>query len=162
MRNDKTLPMDDYSDPALYWASVRSSMREKSNHNKFESQACFFGAIVFSISAPLFIAFGVGDFWGKLAPAALSAMVTAITAWLQLRQPQRLWAIYRRAQRELEDEKVKFDHSLEHYSDAGNKNKILAERTAKIAMHVHERWEGLVPDSAGLGKLANSGKGTEN
>lgn len=151
--------MDDYSNPISYWSSVRSSLREKSDHNKLESQACFFAAILFSITAPLFIAFGTGVFWGKILPAVLSALVTAITAWLQLRQPQRLWAIYRRAQRELEDEKVKFDNSLAHYAKIEDKNKLLAERTARIAMNVHERWEGLVPDSSGLGMITKMSEG---
>lgn len=162
MRKDRTLPGDDYSDPPTYWASVRAALREKSDHNKIESQACFFGAILFSISAPLFIAFGVGDFWGKLVPAALSAMVTALTAWLQLRQPQKLWAIYRRAQRELEDEKVKFDNLLDQYAEDEDPRKRLAKRTSEIAMYVHERWEGLVPDSAGLGRVVGFAKRGDN
>jgi hypothetical protein len=162
MRRDKSLPTDDFSDPAIYWASVRSAMREKANHNKIESQACFFSAILFSISTPLFIAFGTTVICGKIIPAVLSALVTAITAWLQLRQPQKLWTIYRRAQRELEDEKVKFDNMLAHYGSAENRDKLLAERTAKIAMSVHERWEGLIPDTAALGMIAGSSEGAKD
>ena len=153
MRRDKSLPSDDFSGSIKYWSSIRAAMKEKSNHNKFESQFCFFSAIIFSISAPLFIAFGIGDFWGKIVPAVLSALVAASTSWLQLRQPQRLWSIYRTAQRELEDEKVKFDHDLNEYDGSLDKLKLLAERTAKIAMGVHRQWEGIVPDSSSLGAI---------
>lgn len=153
MRHDKSLPNDDFSNPIKYWSATRKGLREKSNHNKLESQFCFFSAIMFSISAPLFIAFGTDLFFGKIVPAVLSALVAASTSWLQLRQPQRLWAIYRTAQRELEDEKVKFDNELAEYADTKAKAKLLAERTASIAMGVHRKWEGIVPDSSSLGAI---------
>ncbi len=153
MRKDKALPEDDFSDPTIYWSNIRKAMREKSDHNKFESQFCFFSAIIFSISAPLFIAFGTTLFWGKILPAVLSAAVTAVTAWLQLRQPQKLWTTYRRAQRELENEKVKFDNELSPYDETDVKEKILVERTAKIAMSVHETWEALVPNTSSIGTI---------
>lgn len=154
MRNDQSLPMADYSDPEKLWESVRSSLREKADHNKIESQLCFYSSIIFSLTAPLFIAFGEGIFWGKIVPAVFSALVAATTAWLQLRQPQRLWVIYRRAQRELEDEKIRHDNNLSDYSTSENKEKLLVERTADITISLHDRWEALVPDGAKLGRLA--------
>jgi hypothetical protein len=147
-RRDKSLPSDDFSDPICYWSSVRSSLREKSDHNKIEAQALFFFSILFSVSAPLFIAFGRDEIWGKVVPAALSAIVALITSWLQLRKPQKLWALYRRAQRQLEHEKVLFDNSIGKYEGAVDSKKLLAESTANIALAVHEQWESLVPDSA--------------
>lgn len=62
--------------------------------------------------------------------------------------------MYRRAQRELENEKVYFDQKLSDYQESKEPKKLLAERTAKIAMGVHEKWEGLVPDALGLQKAA--------
>jgi hypothetical protein len=155
-RRDKSLPMDDFSDPLNYWSSVRKVTREKADHNKRESQSFFFSAIAFSLLVPLFIAFGSGEVWGKIVPAALSALVTAATSWLQLRQPQRLWTVYRRAQRELEHEKVLFDNALLDYGSSQEPQKLLVERTAEIAMRVHDQWEKLVPETSGLGNLINT------
>lgn len=149
-RPDKTLPNDEFGPPTQYWADVRNSLRKKSDHNKFESQGSFLLVIFCSLSAPLFIAFGPNEFWGKVTPATLSACAAAATAWLQLRQPHKLWVLYRRAQRELEDEKVQFENKMGSYEEHEHPDKLLAMKTAKIAMGVHLAWENLVPTPQGL------------
>jgi hypothetical protein len=87
---------------------------------------------------------------GKLLPAVLSVFAAGATAWLQLRKPQRLWAIYRRAQRELEREKAAYDFGLDPYTETTCRDKTLASRVSEIAFRVHEQWEGLVPEPDAL------------
>ena len=89
---------------------------------------------------------GEGYWLGKVVPAVLSVLAAAATSWLQFRKPQRLWAIYRRAQRELEREKAAFDFGLAEYADTEAAHKRLAAKVSDIAFRVHEQWEGLVPE----------------
>ncbi|MGE0023506.1 MAG: DUF4231 domain-containing protein [Hyphomicrobium sp.] len=145
-RTDKTVTPDTFSSATEYYSSVRQGLREKADHNKLESQAAFYAVICFTLASPLFVTLGSGLVFGKVVPAVLSVLAAAATAWLQLRKPQRLWAIYRRAQRELEREKVAHDFLLGEYESAPDRDKLLAERISAIAFDVHERWEGLVPE----------------
>jgi len=145
-RTDKTVTTDTFSSATEYYSSIRQGLREKADHNKLESQAAFYAIICFTLASPLFVTLGSGIFFGKIVPAALSVFAAAATAWLQLRKPQRLWAIYRRAQRELEREKVAHDFMLGDYEAVADRDKLLAERVSAIAFGVHEQWEGLVPE----------------
>ena len=155
-RDDVSLNQDAFTSATEYYSEVRKGMREKANHNKFEAQYIFYAIICFTLSAPLFVTLGEGWFFGKLTPAALSVFAAGASAWLQLRKPQRLWAIYRRAQRELEREKVSYDFGLRQYQEGGNKEGILAKRVSEIAFGVHEQWEGLVPESDSLDSMTPS------
>lgn len=153
-RKDRSLPKDGYDSALEFYGDVRNSLKEKADHNKWESQLCFFSVICFSLLSPLFVTLGTGLFLGKIMPAGLSVCAAAATSWLQLRKPQRLWALYRRAQRELEREKTSFDFQLEEYKDAGDTDKLLAQRVSDIAFKVHEQWEGLVPNIDGISSLS--------
>lgn len=148
--SDKTVSNDTYATASEYYAELRKGFRDKANHNKLESQLCFCSSIAFTLAAPLFVTLGEGNVWAKVVPAVLSVLAAALASWLQLRQPQRLWLIYRRAQRELEREKSHFDFRLGEYSSASDSEKILAEKVSNIAFRVHEQWEGLVPESEHL------------
>jgi hypothetical protein len=145
-RNYSTVGKDKFETAVAYYSEVRKGLREKANHNKQESQIGFFSIICFTLTAPLFVTMGEGWFWGKLLPAILSVLAGGATAWLQLRKPQRLWAIYRRAQRELEREKAAYDFGLNPYGEATGRDKMLAAKVSEIAFRVHEQWEGLVPE----------------
>jgi hypothetical protein len=145
-RNDATVTKDKFEAPVDYHSDIRRGLREKANHNKRESEIGFFLIICFTLAAPLFVTMGEGWFWGKLLPAVLSVFAAGATAWLQFRKPQRLWAIYRRAQRELEREKAAYDFGLDPYTETTCRDKTLASRVSEIAFRVHEQWEGLVPE----------------
>jgi hypothetical protein len=149
-RNDKSIKTDAFASATDYYSSVHASLREKADHNKHESQITFYAVICFTLSAPLFVTLGEGWLWGKLVPAALSVLAAAATSWLQLRKPQRLWAIYRRAQRELEREKINYDFRLQNYKLPDEFDQLLASRVSDIAFRVHEQWEGLVPEPDAL------------
>ena len=149
-RKDSTLPDDKYLEPEEYYAVLRQGFREKANHNKIESQWCFTIAITCTLAAPLFVTLGHGDFWGKAVPACLSVLAAGLTSWLQLRKPQRLWSIYRRAQRELEREKSHYDYGLGEYGTVKDRGRLLALRASDLAFKIHEQWEGLVPEPEAL------------
>jgi hypothetical protein len=155
-RDDASLKQDHFATATEYYSAVRKAMREKADHNKWEAQYTFYAIICFTLAAPLFVTLGDGWVWGKLIPATLSVSAAGASAWLQLRKPQRLWAMYRRAQRELEREKAAYDFDLDQYGEGEDKNHLLAERVSEIAFRVHEQWEGLVPDSDGLVSMTPS------
>lgn len=149
-RRDTTLSDGSYSTVADYYSALRKGFREKANHNKIESQLCFSLTIAFTLAAPLFVTLGQGLVLGKIVPSVLSVFAAGLTAWLQLRKPQRLWSIYRRAQRELEREKSFFDFKLGEYEASPEPEKLLAQKASDIAFAVHEQWEGLVPEPDAL------------
>jgi hypothetical protein len=150
-RNDKSVGKDTFEAATDYYADLRRGFREKADHNKCESQYLFYVAMGFTLAAPLFVTLGEGPFWGKAVPATLSVLAAAATSWLQFRKPQRLWAIYRRAQRELEREKAAYDFGFGEYVNASDRDKQLASKISEIAFRVHEQWEGLVPEPETLG-----------
>lgn len=149
-RKDRSIQDDAFKSATDYYSSVRAGLREKADHNKHESQIAFYAVICFTLSAPLFVTLGDGWLWGKLVPASLSVSAAAATSWLQLRKPQRLWAIYRRAQRELEREKINYDFKLHDFKVTDTPDGLLASKVSDIAFRVHEQWEGLVPEPDAL------------
>jgi hypothetical protein len=50
----------------------------------------------------------------------------------------------------LEREKVSYDFGLYDYAEENEREKLLAKKVADIAFHVHEQWEGLVPEPDAL------------
>ena len=132
-------------------------IKSKADHNKRESQFCFALVIVATLLAPLFIAFGPGLVLGKIIPSVLSVSAAASTAWLQLRKPQQLWALYRTAQRELEDERTRFEYRLGDYKTVEDPEKLLATRVADSAIGLHQQWLPLVPNPENLQGLELSG-----
>jgi SMODS and SLOG-associating 2TM effector domain 1 len=149
-RNDVSVEGDSFETAAAYYSELRKGFREKANHNKHESNIVFFGIICFTLAAPLFVTMGEGWLCGKAIPATLSVLAAGATSWLQIRKPQRLWSIYRRAQRELEREKAAYDFHFGDYENEAVREKTLAKRVSEIAFRVHEQWEGLVPEPDAL------------
>lgn len=145
-RKDATVPEDSFSSAIDYYKSVRTGMREKANHNKNESQICFTTIILCTLIAPLFVTLGTGIFWSKLVPSLLSVTAGGLTTWLQLRKPQRLWTLYRGAQRELEAHKANYDFKDADFADALNPDQLLARKVTHVARRVHDAWETLVPE----------------
>jgi hypothetical protein len=118
---------------------------QKADHNKIESLRCFVLVIGCTLVAPLFVTLGDGIWFGKLIPSVLSLLAAAATAWLQLRKPQQLWALYRTAQRELEDQQVRYKYRLGEFRETADPDKLLAEKVADIALSIHRQWVPLVP-----------------
>jgi hypothetical protein len=158
-RRDKTVPSDQFASASAYYSSVRQGFREKADHNKVESQLCFSVIIFCTLTAPLFVTLGAGDVWAKAVPSALSVLAGGLTSWLQLRKPQRLWMIYRRAQRELEEHKANYDFRDGEFADCVNADQLLARKVTSVSRWVHDAWEGLVPEQEFLSNHARLSKG---
>jgi len=135
---------------------------EKAHHNKRESLVLFWIVLIGTLAAPLFIAFGdmitVGDpeIWTRVVPATLSVIAGGSTAWLQLRKPQQLWALYRDAQRQLEDSRSRHAFRIGDFALEG-RDQTLAERVADVALSVHNRWMPMIPTPEGLSGITARG-----
>lgn len=137
--HDKTVAVD-------YLHKVCDNMRNKADHNKLESQTCLVLIIVCTLSAPLFVTLGQSVLFGKIVPSVLSLMAAALTSWMQVRKPQKLWSIYRTAQRRLETEKVQYDLNDGDYPSNERPDLLLARRVSEVSNWAHEQWMGLVPE----------------
>ncbi|KQQ56387.1 hypothetical protein ASF69_16595 [Rhizobium sp. Leaf311] len=153
-RKDRTLPEDTFASAVDYYSSVRKGFRNKADHNKIEAQLCFSIIIACTLTAPLFVTLGKDDLWAKGVPSFLSVLAGALTSWLQLRKPQRLWMIYRRAQRELEEHKANYDFRDGDFAECSNPDQLLARKITGVSRWVHDTWEGLVPEQESLAHSA--------
>ncbi|MBW8298206.1 MAG: DUF4231 domain-containing protein [Hydrogenophaga sp.] len=145
-RKDKTVSLDKYPTVEEFYSDVRRGFREKSNSNKLESQIAFACVICFTLASPLFVTLATDWYFAKMTPAILSVLAAIATSWLQLRKPQRLWSLYRRAQRLLEKEKTDYDYRLNDYESCDAPEKLLAMKISEVAFWAHEQWEALVPE----------------
>ncbi|WP_323163944.1 DUF4231 domain-containing protein [Pseudomonas atacamensis] len=136
--------------PEEFAKAIINGFKNKAAHNKNESMYFFWLAMGGALTAPLFLTLGTGVFWEKIVPSVLSALVALSTAWLQLRKPQQLWALYRTSQRELEDNLYKFQYRILDYKDSSEPEKLLIERVSKIALDAHYSWLPMVPNSESL------------
>ena len=127
--------------------SAIAHYRNKADHNKRESLFCFSIIVLFSLLSPMFVMLGEGIVMGKIIPSSLSLIVAASTAWLQLRKPQHLWAIYRDSQKKIEDVLCKYNFNLGEFNGTeSDNNRLLADSTRAIAWDTHNRWLPLVPN----------------
>ena len=143
--------------PEEFCIAAIDGFKDKSTHNKNESMICFWLSMGGALAAPVFVTLGediaklFGDYgsvfiFSKLVPTLLSVAVAFSTAWLQLRKPQQLWALYRTSQRELEDKLYKYQYLISEYSDHPDPGKLLVENVAKIALDAHYSWLPMVPN----------------
>jgi hypothetical protein len=153
-----TIPTPITEQPTEWCDQLITAFSNKSNHNKAESQTLFWVVIGSTLLTPLFVTLGADWFFGKVVPSVLSVCATGATAWLQLRKPQQLWAMYRSAQRELEDHRARHLYRLNDYQAAADPDKLLAEKVADIAISVHRQWVPMVPniDNLHLGESAKN------
>ena len=151
--------MSDTKSAEEYCQSVIDAFKSKSTHNKNESIYFFWISMGGALLAPLFVTLGedmaklLGDYGSifilsKLIPSILSVAVAFSTAWLQLRKPQQLWALYRTSQRELENCLSEFQYRIKDFKDSIDEdaNKLLAEKVSEIALASHYAWLPMVPN----------------
>lgn len=144
-RRDDTLSQHKYLDADSYYKDLVDSFKRKADHNKIESQLTYVTTIVCTLLAPMFVTLADGLILGKIIPAILSLLAAASTSWLQLRKPDRLWAIYRRTQRELEQEKILYDFKIGSYENDVSREKNFIKRSSEISFEAHCKWEGIHP-----------------
>jgi hypothetical protein len=139
------VPKDKYASPVDFCNELIAGFKLKAQHNKNESMWFFLVTMAGSLLAPLLVTLGGDNFWiSKVIPSVLSGVVALGTAWLQLRKPQHLWALYRGCQRKLEDNLARYKFRVGEYS-AGDVNNLLAQRCAEIAMEAHNEWLPIMP-----------------
>jgi hypothetical protein len=154
MRNrDVDLDRLDEETASQYARRMRSHFARKADHNKAESLAGFLFVILGTLAVSGFVAFGTGEFLAKIIPVCLSLLVTAASTWLHFRRPHQLWAVYRSAQRYIENHQVKHRFDVDEYERATDKDRVLARSVAAIALSAHELWVPLVPSPEGLEQL---------
>jgi hypothetical protein len=146
--------------PIDHCLNLIEAIKSKADHNKNEALFCLVLVIGASLVAPLFVTLGEGLFFGKIVPSALSLLAAGSTTWLQVRKPQQLWAIYRSAQRELEDCAASYTYRIGEYEQPESREKLLAKNVLDIAMGVHHKWVPLVPNPESLQIADNKKRAT--
>lgn len=145
------MPIDHSNQEAATFAEdTRAGFARKADHNKRESLICFGATVCCTLFAPLFVTLGEGILLGKIVPSVLSLLAAGSTAWLQLRKPQQLWALYRDCQRRIEDHQTRYRYHLGEYLDDAERNRTLADNVRQIAWTAHEQWVPLVPSPEAL------------
>lgn len=152
MRRPKIKAGLDYQSVEKFCEGLILGFKEKARHNKTESMWFFSLTMAGSLAAPLFVTLGGDNFlFAKVVPSLLSAAVAFGTAWLQLRKPQHLWALYRGCQRKLEDNLYRYKFKVGGYSHS-ERDELLAERCAEIAMEAHNEWLPIMPRGENVGQ----------
>jgi hypothetical protein len=132
-----------------YASRIALGLKKKANAKERESEWSFRLIILGTLAAPAFVTLGSNLWTGKVVPVVLSLMAGAATAWIQLRKPQQLWALYRTMQRKCELQIDRHKFRLGEY-DGDDADARLAESVSSIAWETHERWLPLVPNAANL------------
>jgi hypothetical protein len=132
-----------------------TGFKVKADHNKNESLWSLILILTSSLCAPLFITLAEGIFWSKAVPSILSVFAAGLTSWLQLRKPQKLWSMYRGAQRQIEDQITKFKFKIGDYKESEDPGMLLAERVAEVALNAHNEWTSFVPSPESFVTKAN-------
>ena len=161
--------MPDAQSAEKYCKSIIDSFKSKATHNKNESIYFFWVSMGGALLAPLFVTLGEGManalgsygsvfVFSKLIPSILSVAVAFSTAWLQLRKPQQLWALYRTSQRELENCLSEFQYKIKDFENCENTEKLLAKKVSEIALAAHYHWLPMVPNPENLSTSLTTSK----
>ncbi len=147
-RKDDLAAFESFTDSLEYWRALRTHFAKKADHNKNETHILVASAIVAALMSSAFVTLGDSFILSKVAPTTLNSVVILAVVWLRFRQPQKLWGIYRSAQRELENEKYSHELGLGQYErlDESEKNKAFSERLLEIHNQTHKLWSATVPD----------------
>lgn len=134
--------------------------RRKADKNKRRSRAATTGLLLTTSAIPVavILADHTSDFWvGKALVAGLAAVATVLGTWVRIERPHERWSLYRRYQRRLEAERLRFDHELAPYDDE-ERDKAFAEFVAKCQAELHDEWAGLLPTSSEISALGGTGQ----
>lgn len=131
-----------------YAQETRDGFLRKADAKKSSSEGLFISIILFSLAPPLLIAYGGDCKWlSKIIPSCLTIIVAGLTSWMQLRNPQKLWSVYRNAQRHIEDNITKYNYKVDEYAAASNPDSLLAQKVAQIALAAHNEWVDVLPSA---------------
>ncbi|MCL0013489.1 DUF4231 domain-containing protein, partial [Providencia rettgeri] len=122
--------------------------RDKASHNKNETLWCFRLIMFCSIFAPIFFLISDELIYSKLIPSCMSAVAAFCTAWVQLRKPQNLWALYKTSERELEVLKINYLYNSNDFSNCSHedKDRIFIEKITDTLKNTNLDWARQVYD----------------
>ena len=126
---------------------MTASIRKKADKNKNRARFSTIASITASSAIPIVIAFTGGNVPLRIIASILAAAVVIIGTWTQIEKPHERWALYRRYQRLLEAEQLRYQFRGSDYADRHTRERALAEYLARAQVNLHEEWEGLIPKS---------------
>ena len=153
IRANKSARPSQYETPLALAEAEGAAFSEKANHNKHETNILLFVSIVAPLLAPVFITLGTEWVSAKLVPSLLAASATFSTAWFQIRQPQKLWGLYRTAQRRVENEAIQYNFGTGPYKDEQTRDQNLIAKLDEIASQTNDSWVGLIPKAGRAERL---------
>jgi hypothetical protein len=136
-----------------------NGIKEKAKRNKRGSTIFFLCLLIPTAITPILILLPFGDILTKYIPAAITALASFSSAWMQLRKPQERWVLYRTAQREIEFEVDQYSYGLGSYSDPKTKDEILADRISKRALQLHYDWIPIFPKAKEIQNISKGSQG---
>jgi hypothetical protein len=95
--------------------------------------------------------------WQKSVASLLAASAVIVGTWVQIERPHERWVLYRRYQRMLEADQLRFRFRNAPYQDPVAASQELAKRIAQLQLDLHDEWEGIVPSSRDASRAAQGG-----
>jgi hypothetical protein len=87
----------------------------------------------------VFLAWQTSPGWDR------SCTVCSCELCTEIERPHERWNVYRRYQRTLEAERLKYQNDVKPFDDPDTKDRSLAERLASIELQLHEDWSRVLP-----------------
>ena len=134
---------------------VIASIRKKANRNKRRARASALlltaGTALIPVSLVVSSESGA-FFFGKLVPSLLAAAAAIGAAWVEIERPHERWSLYRRYERILEAERLKFLDGVEPYA-GDDAELVMTTALAERQLDLHDEWAGLLPRTADVAAL---------
>ena len=144
--------------PADQCEAIVRSIAAKANSNKRRARlsTLILTAIPALIPVCIIISTQVNDFWvGKVVPSVLAAASALLAALVDIERPHERWNLYRRYQRVLEAELLRYRHRVGRYS-GDDADKVLIEEFSRQQVDLHNEWSGLIPQSSEVASLGRA------
>jgi hypothetical protein len=89
-------------------------------------------------------------YFGQLLPSLLAAAAAVGAAWISVARPIDRWMMYRRFERAMEFERLKYVHHIDEYADPATADRILIRRIGELKLTTQEASAALMPSVAEL------------
>jgi len=134
--------------------SIRA-LGEKADSNERWARRSTLALVISSAAIPIFIGMGGNWFFEKLVPSCLAGSLAVFSTWISFEKPHERWALYRKYQRAMQQEEIKYKSGLRPY-DIPDKCLMLAEFLAKAQTDLHEEWADLLPSAEKVSSLGKA------
>lgn len=137
------------------------SLSAKAERNKRRARASVLGLTASTAAIPVLIVASTRWFsfeLGKLAPAILAGLSAVLAGWVQIERPHERWKLYKRYERRIETERLRYKHHVGDYEHEDADLRFI-EFLAGQQDVLHDEWSGLIPDRgevASLGRTSHS------